>query len=352
MIKLGVMFGGRSTEHDVSIVSGLCVLKNLDRQKYEIFPIYIDLQGKWYQYQVDFSNIPEVEVGQKLEKAALEQIQNPIEYVKQMDCIFPVLHGLYGEDGTVQGMLELLSIPYVGCKVLSSSICMDKAYTKIILEKADIPQVNSLFLIKKQNHYFLMDETLTKKEVTLGQIEEKIQQDIGYPIFVKPSNSGSSVGIRKVEKTIFLKEALDYAGQYDDKIIIEQGIEARELECAVLGSDNPIASCLGEVLPADEFYSFEAKYKNSKSTTQVPAKIEKKIEEKIKKMAIKAFQAVDGTGLARVDFFLEKQTGHIYLNEINTMPGFTKISMYPKLIQQLGISYSELLDQLIKMAMQ
>lgn len=352
MIKLGVIFGGMSTEHDVSIVSGICVLTNLDRQKYEIFPIYIDLQGKWYQYQVDLSNLPQAEVGQKLEKAALEQIQNPIEYIKQMDCIFPVLHGRYGEDGSMQGMLELLGIPYVGCKVLSSSICMDKAYTKIILEKADIPQVNSLFLMKKKNQYLLIDETLTKKEVTLGQIEEKIQQAFGFPIFVKPSNSGSSVGVRKVEKPLFLKEALDYAGQYDYKMIIEQAVEARELECAVLGSDNPIASCLGEVLPADEFYSFEAKYKNSKSTTQVPAKIEKKIEEKIKKMAIKAFQAVDGAGLARVDFFLEQQTGHIYLNEINTMPGFTKISMYPKLIQQLGISYSELLDQLVKMAMQ
>lgn len=347
-MKVAVIFGGMSTEHDVSIVSGISIIKNLNQNKYEIYPIYIDKNGDWYKYTKKIEEIGTVEVGDKLKE--IEKIENPMNYLKQMDCIFPVLHGLYGEDGTVQGLFELLKIPYVGCKVLASSICMDKVYAKIIFEKAGLNQAKYVYIRKDKEKYRYIANNFEETICTLEEVEKEVEEKLEYPMFVKPSNSGSSVGIRKVKNKKELEEAIKYAGKYDNKILVEQGIIGREIECAVLGNEEVLASCVGEVLSAEEFYSFDSKYKNSQSRTVIPANIEENISEEIRKQAIKAFKAIDGRGLSRVDFFVEKDTNKIYINEINTMPGFTNISMYPKLFESVGIKYDELLDTLLKLA--
>lgn len=349
-MKLAVIFGGMSTEHDVSIVSGTSIIKNLSQEKYEIFPIYIDENGNWYHYTKPIKEIGNIEVGTKLEE--IELIEEPIQFLKKMDCIFPVLHGLYGEDGTVQGMLELLNIPYVGCKVLASSISMDKVYTKIIFEKAGLKQAPYVYIRKDKENYRYINKDFTEEIYKIEELSKKIEAKLQYPMFVKPSNSGSSVGIRKVKNKQELEEAIEYASNYDKKILVEQGISGKELECAVLGNEEVSASCVGKILSAEEFYSFASKYLNQDSKTTIPDEIPKEITEEIRKQAIKAFKAVDGKGLSRVDFFLENGTNEIIINEINTMPGFTSISMYPKLWQQSGLSYSDLLDKLIELAME
>lgn len=350
MKKIGVILGGMSTEHDVSLVSGTSVIRNLNKDSYAIYPIYINQQGQWFSYTGTVEQIPDLKVGEQLEN--IQPIQNVMDYLKEMDCIFPVLHGLYGEDGTIQGLLELLKIPYVGCKVLASSISMDKAYTKIVFEKAKLQQAPYVYIRKYKNNYLLIDNQFNEVEYSLDEVSEKIREEIPFPVFIKPANSGSSVGINKAKDITTLKQAIKYAGKYDNKIIIEQGIEGREVECAVLGNEEVIASCVGEVLSAEEFYSFESKYKNTSSKTQIPVELEETITEEIRKQAIKAFKAVDGKGLARVDFFVQKGTNTIYINEINTMPGFTQISMYPKLFEKVGLSYCNLLDKLITLALE
>lgn len=349
-IKLAVIFGGMSTEHDVSIVSGTSVIKNLDQEKYELFPIYIDKEGTWYEYTKKVEEIGTIEVGDTIEE--IKPIQDVMGYLKQMDCIFPVLHGLYGEDGTVQGLFELIKIPYVGCKVLASSVSMDKAYTKIILEKAGLKQVPYVYIRKDQDQYRYIHKDFTEEIGTLEEVSKKIEENILYPMFVKPSNSGSSVGVCKAQTKQELEKAIEYASQYDKKILIEQGVVGREVECAVLGNEEVEASCIGEILSAEEFYSFDSKYHNQESRTVIPADLPKEITEEIQKQAKKAFKAVNGSGLSRVDFFVEKGTNAIIINEINTMPGFTQISMYPKLFEASGISYSKLLDKLITLAME
>ncbi len=347
-MKVAVIFGGMSTEHDVSIVSGISIIKNLNQNKYEIYPIYIDENGDWYKYTKKIEEIGTVEVGDKLKE--IEKIENPMNYLKQMDCIFPVLHGLYGEDGTVQGLFELLKIPYVGCKVLASSICMDKVYAKIIFEKAGLNQAKYVYIRKDKEKYRYIANNFEETICTLEEVEKEVEEKLEYPMFVKPSNSGSSVGIRKVKNKKELEEAIKYAGKYDNKILIEQGIIGREIECAVLGNEEVLASCVGEVLSAEEFYSFDSKYKNSQSRTVIPANIEENISEEIRKQAIKAYKAAGGVGLSRVDFFVENGTNKIIINEINTMPGFTAISMYPKLFEAVGIKYTELLDKIIELS--
>lgn len=344
-IKLGVIFGGMSTENEVSRISGKYILSNLDINKYEIFPIYIDKTGKWYEYKGKYD---EIEMGKKLEK--VQKIDNIIEYLKKLDVIFPVLHGLYGEDGTIQGLFELLKIPYVGCKVLASSIGMDKAYTKIIFEKAGIKQTKSRYIRKLKNKYIYIDDRLDEETLELGKTCDKVQTEMKYPMFIKPSNSGSSVGVSKARNIEELKNAIEEASKYDNKIIIEEGIDGKEVECAVLGNEEVLAGEVGEIKAADEFYSYDAKYNNEESKTVIPANLEQEKIQEIKRLAIKAFKAIDGKGLSRVDFFVENKTGEIYLNEINTMPGFTQISMYPKLMESYGISYKELLDKLISLA--
>lgn len=328
MIKLGIIYGGVSTEHDISLMSAKSVIENLDKEKYEIHEIYINKYGKWYDVRDD----------------EIEEIYNLIWTLKKLDVVFPVLHGLGGEDGTIQGMLEMLQVPYVGCKVLASSVGMDKVYTKIIFEKAGIPETPYVYIKKKDNGYIIVNENFEEEEFKVESITKKLN----YPMFVKPSNSGSSVGVKKATNNEELKMAIENASQYDNKILIEQGINAREVECAILDGTEVRASTVGEIMSAEEFYSFDAKYNIPESKTIIPADISKEQIEQIQKLAIRAFKAIDGRGLARADFFIEKDTNKIYINEINTMPGFTKISMYPKLFEAVGITYTELLDKLIE----
>lgn len=349
-IKLAVIFGGMSTEHDVSIVSGISVIKNLDQQKYQIFPIYINQEGNWYEYLKNLTELSTIKVGDSIKE--IKAIENPIDYLKQMDCVFPVLHGLYGEDGTLQGLLELIKLPYVGCKVLASSISMDKAYTKIIFEKAGLQQAPYVYIREDKGNYRYIQKDFTEEITNLEEVSKKIEEKITYPMFIKPSNSGSSVGITKAKTRQELQKAIMHAEKYDKKILIEEEIKGREVECAVLGNEEVMVSCVGEVLSAEEFYSFDSKYKNEESKTVIPADLPKEIEENIKKQAQKAFKAINGSGLSRVDFFIEKGTNEIIINEINTMPGFTSISMYPQLWEASGISYSTLLDKLIALALE
>ncbi len=343
--KLGVVFGGMSTENEVSVVSAESILNNLDREKYEVFPIYIDKQGNWWKY---------IENGQKREFGARvenkEKIENLIEYLKNLDVIFPVLHGLYGEDGTIQGLFELLKIPYVGCRVLASSVGMDKVYTKIVFEKAGLNQTPYEYVRKYKNNYIYVDKNFNENIMTLKEVVEKITKNLKFPMFVKPSNSGSSVGVRKADTLEELIENIEYAASFDKKVLIEQGIDGKEVECAVLGNEEVIASCVGEIKSADEFYSYDAKYKNEESRTEIPADIPEELSNEIRKQAIKAFKSIDGKGLSRVDFFIENSTNKIYINEINTLPGFTSISMYPKMFEASGVPYKELLTKLIELA--
>lgn len=348
-IKLGVIFGGQSTEHDVSIVSGSSVIKNLNKEKYEIYPIYISKDGVWYHYTKDIDKVEIFNIGE--EPKEIEKIPNEMEVLKKQDVIFPVLHGLYGEDGTIQGLLELLKIPYAGCKVLASSICMDKVYAKMVFEKANIKQEKYIVLNSSNKDYIYIDEELNYVNMQTDAICKMVEEKLGYPVFVKPSNSGSSVGVNKAENKKELIKAIEIASKYDKEILIEEGIDGKEVECAVLGTDNPEASCVGQILSADEFYDYDSKYKNAESKTLIPADIDKQTEEEIRKTAVKAFKAVRGTSLARVDFFVDRKTNEVYLNEINTMPGFTTISMYPKLWEHCNVKYAELLDRLIELAL-
>lgn len=346
--KIAVVFGGMSTEHDVSIVSGTSVLKNLNKEKYDIFPIYIDREGKWFKYTKPVNQIEVLNVGDKIEE--LDKIEEPMEYLKNIDVVFPVLHGLYGEDGTIQGMLELLNKKYVGCKVFASSVCMDKVYAKVIFDKAKINQAKYIYIRKAGERYIYIDNEFNEEIHSLEEIADIVSEKIGFPVFIKPSNSGSSVGINKSHNIEELKEHIKYASQFDKKILIEENICGREVECAVLGNEEVKASCVGEILPAEEFYTFDAKYKNAESRVVIPADLPEGISNEIRSTAIKAFKAVDGKGLSRVDFFVENGTNRIIINEINTLPGFTQISMYPKLWEEAGIKYSDLLDELIKLA--
>jgi D-ala D-ala ligase N-terminal domain protein len=342
MKKLGVIFGGMSTENKVSCVSGASVIRNLNKEKYEIFPIFIDENGNWFKVKMQADG--EIKIDDK------EQIENIVEYIKQMDVIFPVLHGLYGEDGTIQGLFELLKIPYVGCGVLASSVGMDKVYTKIIFDKAEINQTKYVYIRKYDDKYIYVDDSFNEKIMELNEVSDLVTEKLNFPMFVKPSNSGSSVGISKASNLEELKNAIVEASKFDKKILIEQGIDGREVECAVLGNEDVVSSCVGEIIAADEFYSYDAKYKNQESKTLIPAEISDDKSEEIRKLAIKAFKAIDGKGLSRVDFFIENGTGKVYINEINTLPGFTSISMYPKLFEQVGVEYSELLDRVIDLA--
>lgn len=342
-IKIGVIFGGMSTENEVSCISGASVIKHLNKEKYNIFPIYIDKIGNWYKVKIE-----DIEKFEELENK--EHIENITEYLKQMDVIFPVLHGLYGEDGTIQGLFELLKIPYVGCGVLASSVGMDKVYTKLIFEKANINQAEYIYIRKYNEKYIYIDEEFNERILELEDIAKITNDKLRFPVFVKPSNSGSSVGINKAHNIEELKNAIVEAGKYDNKILIEEGIVGKEVECAVLGNEDVISSCVGEIKSADEFYSYDAKYNNENSKTLIPAEISEENSKKIQKLAIKAFKAISGRGLSRVDFFIEDKTEKIYINEINTLPGFTSISMYPKLFEAVGISYEKLLDNLIELA--
>lgn len=335
-IKIGIIYGGKSTEHEVSVISANSVINNLNKDKYEIYNIFIDKSNKWYEKN----------------NGEDKKIENINSFLKNLDVVFPVLHGLYGEDGTIQGMLELLGIPYVGCKVLASSIAMDKVYTKIIFDRAGIKQANYVYIKKIKNKYIYIDKNFNEEILELEDICKRVESKIDYPMFVKPSNSGSSVGINKAKNTDELKKYIEYAAQFDDKILIEEFIKGKEVECSVLGNEEVKVSCLGEIKPSEEFYSYNAKYNDKESKLIIPANISKELTERARDLAIKAFKAIGGKGFSRVDFFINDETNEIFINEINTIPGFTEISMYPKLWEASGLKYSELLDKLINLAME
>ena len=329
-IKVCVIYGGKSTEHDVSISSSKAIISNLDNNKYDISIIYITKDGQWYDKNDD-------------------RINNIIDFFKDIDVVFPVLHGLYGEDGTIQGLFELFGIKYVGCGILASSIGMDKTYSKIIFDKAGLKQAKYVYIKKVNSKYVYVSDRFDEKELSLDEIEKIICDELKYPVFVKPSNSGSSIGLNKANNALELKKYIEYASRFDSKILIEENISGREIECSVLGNEDVIVSTFGEILPDDVFYSYEAKYNNENSKLIIPATLSKIEENKLKQMAIKAYKALNGKGLARVDFFVTND--EVYINEVNTMPGFTEISMYPKLWEKSGISYNELLDKLIELAL-
>ena len=349
-LKVGIIFGGMSTEHDVSVVSGTSILKNINKNLYDIFPIYIEKDGTWYSYEKSLEEIEILNMGEQI--TDIVKIENITDYLKKLDVVFPVLHGLYGEDGSIQGLFKLLKIPYVGCNILSSCICMDKAYTKIILEKAGIPQVKHIYIKKHNNDYAFVDQSLETEVLDIKSLSQLIEEKLGFPVFIKPSNSGSSIGVNKANNLEEVVKYIQEASKFDNKIIIEESVNAREIECAVIGNEEVEASILGEILPAEEYYSFDAKYTNVESKTKMPAELSEYQTNKIKKMAVKAFKAVDGKGLSRIDFFIDKDSEKIYLNEINTMPGFTTISMYPQLFEKCGLSYSNLIDKLINLALE
>lgn len=351
-IRLGILFGGKSAEHEVSLISAKNVIEALDKEKYDVFLIGIDKTGEWrlrdaYSYLMHADNPKLVALHEAKEGVALVPKNNRKELVSylgnqlqeslQLDVIFPVLHGTYGEDGTVQGLLKLANIPFVGAGVLGSAVGMDKDVMKRLLRDAQIPIAR-----------FLTVNQYDKDQFTFESIVEKL----GLPFFIKPANSGSSVGVAKVKNKEDFEAAFNTAFLYDRKILIEEFIEGREIECAVLGNDDPIASLPGELIPQHEFYSYEAKYIDEDGAHfQIPVELPPAITEKIQKMAIEAYRALCCEGMARVDFFLKKN-GDAILNEINTIPGFTKISMYPKLWLASGLSYTQLLDRLIELAIE
>ncbi|NMA66427.1 MAG: D-alanine--D-alanine ligase [Clostridiaceae bacterium] len=354
-IKVTVLFGGQSSEHEVSRLSAQCVLENIDRQRFDVQMIGITKKGEWLRYDGDINLIGtgqwEQFAREKLSEAKYEGFNQKAPTCKDLvtfidsqnqmhgvDVVFPVLHGPNGEDGSVQGLLQLADVPYVGCDILSSAAGMDKEFSKLVFNNAGIPQAEYIKVMRSDI------------KASLNTIIERINETFGWPCFVKPANAGSSVGVNKVKKPEDLEKALDNAALYDTKILIEEFIDGRELECAVLGNESPKASIVGEILPSNEFYDYNAKYLDGKSDTIIPADIKPQIMEKIKEYAVRAFKALGCSGLSRVDFFLEKGTDRIILNEINTMPGFTDISMYSKLWEATGIPYSQLITKLIELA--
>lgn len=347
MKKLCVVFGGMSPEHSISRKSVTSVLNNLDKNKYDISVIGITQNGAWYLYTGDYSKIENGEWEEDYnnkkkavispdseDKAIIVFDENKTDKIP-VDVIFPVLHGEYGEDGTIQGLFELAKIAYVGMGVMASANGMDKTSSKIVFDSVGIPQAAWVVVNSTDNFEMKMDE---------------IESKLGYPCFVKPARTGSSVGVGKAHNRKELKDALENASKFDRKILVEENIDGHEVECAVLGNDDVKATTVGEIVPTVEFYDFDAKYNDNSTMLKIPADIPNETIEIIKEYAVKAFKALDGSGLSRVDFFVKHSDGSVVLNEINTLPGFTNISMYPKLWGASGIEYSELLDKLIELA--
>jgi len=348
-LKVGIVFGGRSAEHEVSLVSAASVMNALDKEKYEVIPIGISPEGRWLssgealkllKEKSSLDNQPEHLILPDPRKKALVPLDSANQ-PQSVDVLFPVLHGTYGEDGTIQGLFELADIPYVGAGVLGSAVGMDKVVQKELLRQAKIPVTPSM--------WFLFHEFAKNEKKLILEAEKKLR----YPMFIKPANLGSSIGITKAHDRNELIASVRLAGEYDRKILVEKGIEnAREIECSVLGNDNPVASVPGEVIPSNEFYDYDAKYVDGKSTAVIPAKLPTAVTKKVQQLAAQSFKVLDCSGMARVDFLVTKKTNKVYMNEINTIPGFTSISMYPKLWEASGVGYSELLDRLIRLAIE
>jgi len=363
-IRVGIIYGGRSGEHEVSIASAAAVVQNLDKQRYEAIPIRIEKDGRWLladRLPTSATASEVIEQGRThvgrlarggreahlvahpgdeqiltIEKGEAAQITG-----MGLDVVFPVLHGPYGEDGTVQGLLELANVPYVGCGVLASSVGMDKAVAKLVFAARGLP-IGPYSVVLRQ-------QWLAQPR----QVEAQVVRDLGFPMFVKPANLGSSVGISKAKNAAELSQAMELAASFDRKIVIEAAVpNAREIECAVLGNDTPEASVPGEVIPSREFYDYEAKYLDEGSRTIIPAELTPQQTKAIQQMAIDVFLALDGSGMARVDFLMDGKSEKVFVNEINTIPGFTTISMYSKMWAASGLSYPALLDKLIALAQQ
>lgn len=345
-VRVGLIYGGRSGEHEVSVLSANSVMTAIDKDKYEVIPIGITKEGRWLPGQGPEALVASGELQVRLLGSGTESPLVPLENTQghilaglreKVDVIFPVLHGPFGEDGTIQGLLELADIPYVGAGVLGSSVGMDKAVMKAVFQQQGLPVGKYRVYIRKELENF-------------DRVAAEIEADLQYPCFVKPANLGSSVGISKAHNREELRQALDLAAEYDRKIVVEAMLQGREIECGILGNDEPMASVLGEIVPCAEFYDYEAKYILGDSELIIPAKLPEDIVAKVQDLAVKAFKAVDCAGLARVDFFVDVDHQQIYLNEINTIPGFTRISMYPKLWEATGISYEALIDRLLQLA--
>jgi D-alanine-D-alanine ligase len=352
-IKVGVIFGGRSGEHEVSLVSAKGIMNAMDKEKYEVVPVGITKEGRWI---ASGDPMKALEAGTPEESGTAALLGDPSQpglmrleesetavtttRLSEIDVIFPVLHGPYGEDGTVQGLLELADVPYVGAGVLGSALGMDKALMKTVFKAHGLPVAEYLVIKRKE------------WERDPKGVMQRIEDTLVYPCFIKPANMGSSVGISKVHQRSELAPALNLAARYDRKMLAEQAVNAREIEVSVLGNDDPIASVPGEIIPSREFYDYVAKYIDDRSELIIPADLPSETTQRIRELAIGAYLAVDCAGMARVDFLLDKDSGQIYVGELNTIPGFTPISMYPKLWEASGISYSELIDRLIELALE
>jgi D-alanine-D-alanine ligase len=351
-IRLGIIYGGKSSEHEVSLRTALSIMKAVDADRYDITPIYVDLEGQWIKGQPLAGDLPKgIDSLRLTEKStsvmadnnglvAVQQAGPVFALGQEVDVIFPVVHGPNGEDGTIQGLLELANLPYVGAGVMASAVGLDKWMMKNVFAQAGLPQVKYIGVLRshwERNH---------------AEAISRIERELGYPCFVKPANMGSSVGISKAKNRDELVEAMNQAAKFDRRLVIEQFVKARELEIGVLGNEEPITSVVGEVIAAKEFYDYEAKYKGAGTELQIPAQIPEGVAEQIAQLAIQAYQALDASGLSRVDFFWDEANDRLYINEVNTMPGFTQYSMYPMLFQAAGISYSELIDRLVQLALE
>lgn len=344
---VAVLFGGQSSEHEVSCLSAVNIISNIKKECYELILIGITKEGKW----IKVNSVEEISDGtwkngkigailspDAMDKAVLFIEENNVTK-HRVDVVFPVLHGLYGEDGTVQGILELAKIPYVGCGVLTSSIAMDKWYTKIVVNTLGIRQAAYVAVEKREF-------------VDMKHVIERVESVLPYPVFIKPSNAGSSCGVSKAKNREELESGLKEAAKHDRKILVEEMIIGRELECAVLGGMEVKASGIGEILAAADFYDYDAKYNNQESKTVISPVLPEGKEEEIRKDAVKIFKALDGYGLSRVDFFLKENTNEVIFNEINTLPGFTGISMYPMLWEAKGMKKADLIENLIQIALE
>jgi len=347
-LRVGVIFGGRSGEHEVSLHSAQSVMGALNPDKYEVVPIGIDKNGSWLsgdpmaalkegRQSQPATLLPDPQSGALLK---MDEGVKGLTAVAELDVLFPVLHGPYGEDGTVQGLLELANLPYVGAGVVGSAVGMDKAIFKQVMAANGLPVLPWRLILSSEWH--------KNRAAILAALED----EFSYPLFTKPANLGSSVGICRCQNRAELEAGLNEAAAYDRRLIVEQGINARELEVAVLGNDDPIASVVGEVRPRRDFYDYVAKYISDDSDLIIPAPLEPAQADEVQVLAIQAYRAIDCAGLGRVDCLLDKDYGKLYINEINTIPGFTQISMYPKLWEASGLPYPELLDRLIELAVE
>ncbi|MEG0473837.1 MAG: D-alanine--D-alanine ligase [Solibacillus sp.] len=341
--RIGLLYGGKSAEHEVSLSTAQAVTQALNFNEYDVYPIFITLDGEW---RVGPQLIEPAQSPEQLqfESTAVHAANNIMQFIEAhaknpFDVVFPLLHGTNGEDGTVQGFLDVLNIPYVGNGVLSSAAGMDKVVMKQLFEMADLPQLPYVYFIRSE-----WDGDRSKWI-------EKCERKLGYPMFVKPANLGSSVGISKATNTQEFEKAVQFALQYDRKIVVEQGVIAREIELAVLGNDTPEVSVAGEIKPVTEFYDYDSKYKDGSTVLIIPAELQGNVYQNLVGMAKKAFKAIDGSGLVRADFFVTADD-ELYINEVNTMPGFTPVSMYPLLWQHTAVTYPQLIDQLIALAIE